>query len=58
MNNFFTSSEKKFLKDINFENHYVGHSVIKPVDAESFHKRKDIKERFEEKNECFDMEVL
>ena len=34
-NQFFTSSDKLFLKDDKIFNHWFGHSVMKPVDSES-----------------------
>ena len=40
------------------DNHWVGHSAMKPVDAESFQIRQDIKEVDDEKNDNFDMEIL
>ena len=39
-NPFCTSSQKLFLKNVNTENNWVGHSVIKPVEAESLKKKK------------------
>ena len=50
---FCTSSEKLFLKDGNFDNHWVGHSVIKFVDAEFFQIRNETKERGERKMMTF-----
>ena len=55
---FCTSSEKLFLKDGKFDNIWFGHLVVKPVDFQSFQRIKYIKERGEEKNDVFDMEVL
>ena len=48
-NPFYTSSEKCFLKDVNRDNHWVGHSVMKPVDDEFFQRRRDIKEGVDDK---------
>ena len=42
-NPFCTSSEKLSLKYEKFDNNWVGHSVMKPVDAESSQRRKYIK---------------
>ena len=36
---FCKSSEKIFLKDVRFDNHWVEQSVVKLVDAESFQRR-------------------
>ena len=41
-----------------FDNHWVGHSVMKPVDAGSFQRRKDINEVGEGRNEDFDIYIL
>ena len=40
------------------DNHWVGQSVMKPVDAESFKRRKYTKEVGGEKHNNFDMEIL
>ena len=39
-------------------NHWVGHSVVKLVDDESFQKSKDNKEWGNKKHDEFDMEIL
>ena len=44
-------SDKLFLKDREFDNRWVGQSLMKPVDTELFQRRKDIKEVGEEKND-------
>ena len=40
------------------DNHWVGHSVMKPVDAEFFQRRKYIKDGGDMKNDNFDMKIL
>ena len=40
------------------DTHWVGYSVIIPVDAEYFLKRKDIQEVGDKKNDDFDMDIL
>ena len=57
-NLFCTSSEKLFLKDVKINNHWVGPSVVKPVDVESFQINKDIKEGGKEKNYDFYMYTI
>ena len=42
-NPFCTSSKEK-LNNRNIDNHWVGHSMMKPVDAELFQKINDIQE--------------
>ena len=37
-------TRKYFYKDGNTDNHWVGNSVMKPVDPESFQKIKDTQE--------------
>ena len=49
---------KLILKDEKTNNHCAGHSVMKPVDAEQFQRRKDIKEGGNKKNDDFDMDIL
>ena len=39
-------------------NHWVGQSVIKPVDADLFQKIKDIQGECDKKNDNFDMYIL
>ena len=53
-----TSSEKFILKDGKNDNNWVGHSVVKFVDADSFLRWKDIKEGGGKKNYGFDMDIL
>ena len=57
-NPFCTSPEKILLKDRKFDNHWVGHSVMKSVDAELFQIIKYIKEADDEKYYNFDMDIL
>ena len=40
------------------DNHWVGHSVMKPVDAESIQRKKSTKEVGDGKNYDFNMEIL
>ena len=47
-----------FANDRNFDNHWVGHSVMKPVDAESFQRRKGIKGGHKDINDNFYMEIM
>ena len=57
-NPFCKSSEKLSLKGWNFDNGWVGHSVMKPVDVELFYKKKrHQRRRWGEKND-FDTEIL
>ena len=48
-NTFCTSSEEFYLKDGQFDNNWLGQSVMKSVDSELFQRRKDIKEQGEDK---------
>ena len=57
-NPFFTSSSKYLLKYEHFDNRWFEHSVMKTVDAESFQRRKDIKEGRNKKNNDFDRDIL
>ena len=43
-NPFCTTSEKLFLKDQRFDNHWVRHSLMKTVESDSLQGRKDTKE--------------
>ena len=47
-NPFCTSTEKSSLKDGNFDNNWVGNSVMKTVDDELFQRTKDIQEKGEQ----------
>ena len=49
---------KYSLKVGKMDNFWVGHSVVKPVYAESFQRRKDIKKGGDGENDDFDMEIL
>ena len=48
-NPFYTSQETLFLKDGKMDIHWVGHSLMKPVEAKLVQRRIDIKEVGEEK---------
>ena len=55
---FCTSSGKCFQKCVKNDNNWAGHSVVKPVDAESFQRIKHIKQGGDNKNYDFDMDIL
>ena len=56
-NPFCTYSEEYFLKDGKNYNHWVGHSVTKPVDIEYFQIKKYIKEGGYDKYDDFDIYI-
>ena len=57
-NPYFISSTKLFLKDILQDNHWVGHSVMKPVVAVLFHKIISMGEGNNYESDNFEMDIL
>ena len=57
-NPYFISSTKLFLKDILQDNHWVGHSVMKPVVAVLFHKIISMREGNNYESDNFEMDIL
>ena len=52
------SSNKLFLKDGLQDNNWVGHSMMKPVDAVEFQKINSLREGNNDENENFEMEII
>ena len=57
-NPYFISSTKLFLKYILQDNHWVGHSVMKPVVAVLFHKIISMREGNNYESDNFEMDIL
>ena len=50
-------SSNNFFKDGPHNNHWVRHSVMKPVDAVAFQKRNSLREDRNDKSDNFEMEI-
>ena len=57
-NPFFMSSKKILLKYGLQDNHWVGHSAMKPVDDVAAEKRKSTRRIINDKSDKFEMEII